>query len=242
MKNKTHWQVGELARQTGLSVRALQYYDQLGLLVPSGRSEAGYRLYTGTDLMRLQQILSLRQLGFSLAEIGDCLRNRRFRPAEILDMHIDRLRGEIELREKTCWRLQVLARHLETQEQVSGEKFIQIIGVIEMFEKYYSAEQLEYLAKRRQTLGEEVIRQVEKEWPELIAQVQAEMEKGTAPTEDKVRALAQRWDELVQMFTGGDDGIYRSLDTMYHENPGVAAGYGMDNQMLTYISAARQAR
>ncbi|HUW65828.1 MAG TPA: MerR family transcriptional regulator [Spirochaetia bacterium] len=242
MKNKTRWQIGELARKTGLSVRTLHYYDQLGLLVPSGRSEAGYRLYTGADLLRLRQILSLRQLGFSLAEIGDCLRNRRFRPGEILDMHIDRLRKEIELREETCRRLQALARHLETQEQVSGEEFMQIIGVIKMFEKYYSAEQLEYLVKRRQTLGEEVIQQVEKEWPELIAQVRAEMEKGTAPTEDKVRALAQHWDELVQMFTGGDEGISRSLGTMYRENPGVAAGYGMDKQLLTYVSAARQAR
>ena len=52
--------VGELARQTGLSVRTLHYYDEIGLLSPSYRTETGYRLYAAVDIARLQQIKSLR--------------------------------------------------------------------------------------------------------------------------------------------------------------------------------------
>jgi DNA-binding transcriptional MerR regulator len=68
MKGRTH-QVNEVARITGVTVRALHHYDEIGLLVPSLRSPAGYRLYTDEDLLRLQQILIGRTLGLSLEEI-----------------------------------------------------------------------------------------------------------------------------------------------------------------------------
>ena len=61
--------VGELAKRTGLTVRTLHHYDAIGLLKPSLHTEAGYRLYTANDIARLQQVLSLRQLGFSLDEV-----------------------------------------------------------------------------------------------------------------------------------------------------------------------------
>ena len=67
------WKVDELAKQTGLSVRTLHYYDEIGLLSPSQRTEAGHRLYTADDIVRLQQVKSLRHLGFTLKEIRDYL-------------------------------------------------------------------------------------------------------------------------------------------------------------------------
>lgn len=70
--------IGELAEQTGLSIRTLHYYDEIGLLSPSHRSDAGHRLYASEDIVRLQQILSLRQLSFSLKEIRECLASPEF--------------------------------------------------------------------------------------------------------------------------------------------------------------------
>ena len=60
------WKVGELARRTGVSVRALHHYEEIGLLVPSWRTESGHRLYSEPDIIRLTQIVSLRQIGLSL--------------------------------------------------------------------------------------------------------------------------------------------------------------------------------
>jgi len=241
-REKISWRIGELARQTGLSVRTLRYYEQLGLLTPSGRTEAGYRLYNEADVQRLQQILSLRQIGFSLAQIGDCLRERCFHPAGIVRLHIERLRQEIELRRETVNRLLHLTSCLAAQQEVSGEEFIRVLEVMTTMEnnmeKYYSPEQLKYLKKRYETLGEDRIREVEKEWPDLIARVKEEMAKGTPPTDEKVRILAGRWRELVEMFTGGDEGVARSLSAMYHENPDVAAAHGPDDKIRAYISRA----
>lgn len=62
--------VGQLAELLGVTVRTLHHYDEIGLLAPSGRSVAGYRLYTGADVMRLQQVVVYRRLGFALEEIA----------------------------------------------------------------------------------------------------------------------------------------------------------------------------
>ena len=76
----------DVARLTGVSVRTLHHYDAIGLLVPSGRTAAGYRRYTDDDLLRLQQILIGRELGLPLEEIRQSLDDPRFdRKAALLD-------------------------------------------------------------------------------------------------------------------------------------------------------------
>jgi DNA-binding transcriptional MerR regulator len=70
--------IGDVARMTHLSVRALHHYDAIGLVKPSGRSRAGYRLYTTGDLERLQQVLFFRELGFALEAIRELLADPGF--------------------------------------------------------------------------------------------------------------------------------------------------------------------
>ena len=78
MARKRSYQVKEVARIAGVSVRALHHYDEIGLLVPRGRTAAGYRLYDDDDLLRLQQILIGRELGLPLEEIRRSLDDPRF--------------------------------------------------------------------------------------------------------------------------------------------------------------------
>ena len=74
------YSVGEVARLTGVTVRTLHHYDEIGLLSPSGRTAAGYRRYAESDLARLQQILTYRELGFPLEEIGEILADQTRTP------------------------------------------------------------------------------------------------------------------------------------------------------------------
>src|SRR6476660_8299703 len=119
--------VGEMAQRTGLTVRTLHHYDAIGLLRPSLHSEAGYRLYTAGDIARLQQVMSLRQLGFSLDEVRECLDRPGFSPLEVIELHIARLREQIELRRKLCERLETLAEQFRPAGEVSAEEFLQAI-------------------------------------------------------------------------------------------------------------------
>lgn len=75
MVNKDLLTVGKLAKEMGVTVRTLQYYDKIGLLKSSVKSEGGRRLYTKKDMVKLHQILSMKYLGFSLDEIKNNLMN-----------------------------------------------------------------------------------------------------------------------------------------------------------------------
>src|SRR5262245_31120003 len=84
MPSSRRYQVKEVAELAGVTVRALHHYDEIGLLVPNGRSAAGYRLYDDDDLLRLQQILIGRELGLSLVAIGRALDDPSFDRREAL--------------------------------------------------------------------------------------------------------------------------------------------------------------
>jgi MerR family transcriptional regulator, thiopeptide resistance regulator len=91
--------VGAVARLAGVTVRTLHHYDEIGLLRPSGRSEAGYRRYTDADLERLQRILFYRELEFGLDQIRDAIADGAAdaldhlrRQHELLQQRIERLR------------------------------------------------------------------------------------------------------------------------------------------------------
>jgi MerR family transcriptional regulator, thiopeptide resistance regulator len=234
--------VGDLAKQTGVSVRTLHYYDEIGLLSPSHRTEAGYRLYGREDIIRLQQIVSLRQIGFSLEEIRKCLEQHSFSFDRVLQLHTARLREQIELSQKLLNRLEAIAQAVSSMQTVSVEAVIQTIEAMNMLEKYYTPEQLESLRQRQEMLGEEQIRQVQADWQNLFEQVRAEMAKGTDPTTEPVKALARRSIELIQAFTGGDPGIEQSLNRMYQqEQPEVVSQGVVDAAMMEYLGRARAA-
>src|SRR5438270_4283490 len=119
--------VGELARRTGLTIRALHHYDEIGLLQPSLHTEAGHRLYTAGDIARLQQVLSLRQLGFSLEEVRDCLDRPGFSPLEVIGLHLARLREQMESHRRLCERLDAIAALLRLAGEVSADEFLDTI-------------------------------------------------------------------------------------------------------------------
>jgi DNA-binding transcriptional MerR regulator len=239
MMTESGWKVGELARRTGLTVRTLHHYDQVGLLRPSRRSAAGHRLYGGGEVARLQQIQSLRRLGFGLEEIREMLDRPEFSPARVVELHLERVREQIRLQQRLCERLEGIAARLRAAETVSADDLIRTIEAMSMFEKYYTPKQLEELRARAEQVGPERMREVEAEWPRLMDEVRAEMERGTDPGDERVQALARRWSGLVREFTGGNPGIERSLGSLYREESSV---HGMEvaamRPMMEYIGRA----
>ncbi|MFC5137047.1 MerR family transcriptional regulator [Actinomycetospora rhizophila] len=87
----TTWTVGQVAERSGVTVRTLHHYDEIGLLRPSRRSAAGYRLYTEDDLVRLQHVVVYRRLGFSLEETAVLLDD----PDADVAAHLRRQRAEV---------------------------------------------------------------------------------------------------------------------------------------------------
>lgn len=188
--------VGELARRTGLTVRTLHHYDAIGLLKPSLHTESGHRLYAAADVARLQQIVSLRQLGFSLEEVRDCLDRPGFSPLAVIRLHVARLREQMRLQQGLCERLEALAARFKGAEAVSADEFLNAIEGMTMIEKLYTPEQLKQFEEAGKQVGAEEIRAVEEAWTALLAEVRANRDLDPASAE--AQALARRWDELTE--------------------------------------------
>lgn len=120
------WRIGELARQTGLTVRTLHHYDQLGLLSPLSRTEGGHRCYSSGDVRRLHRIVALRSLGISLEEIGTLLDGEPD-PTGLLRRQLDvveeRIRKASDLRARLLDVLNNLGRNAEP----SARQLLQLI-------------------------------------------------------------------------------------------------------------------
>jgi MerR family transcriptional regulator, thiopeptide resistance regulator len=230
------WKIGELARRTGLTVRTLHHYDDIGLLSPADRSEGGHRVYGEADVRRLYRIVSLRSLGLPLEAIGAALDEDGFDARAEVQDHLARLEAQMEQQRLLQDRLHRLLERLET------EDFLTTIEELTMHQRYYTPEQLDQLEQRRQTIGEEAIREVEREWAEIFATLRAELDAGTDPADPKLRPLAERGRELVAMFTGGDPGITSALKEMWAKEDPDQVSHGMvDAELWDYYGKVQAA-
>ncbi|NWJ48528.1 MAG: MerR family transcriptional regulator [Chloroflexi bacterium] len=233
--------VGEIAKRTGLTVRTLHFYEELGLLIPSERTEAGHRLYSAEDVMRLQQIKSMRQMGFSLDDIKNCLSSKEFSPRRVVQLHLKRVDEQLEMLQTLKRRLAALDSRLDSIREVSIDEFLQTIEVMSMMEHNFSTEEMEEIKARGQQLGDEKIREVETEWPTLIAAVKAAMDNGTAPDSAEVQGYMKRWKELVMMFSGGNPAIEQKLKQRYESDSELQNFTGIDPKLMDYVGKAMSA-
>lgn len=132
--------IGDLAKRTGLTIRALHHYDSIGLLTPSARSDAGYRLYNQADIARLHKIQALRQFGLSLADIGVTLTSEEIPLAAIVSRQIAALTAQITGADALRARLQRLASQLARGQDPDLADWLTTLEQMTMFDKYFTPE------------------------------------------------------------------------------------------------------
>ncbi len=250
--------IGDLARRTGLSAKALRLYEARGLLKPDAHSASGYRLYGAKALARLSEIAVLKRAGFTLAEIGALLQ-RKGSAAALVEARIVSLRREVQSRSRAlaalerAWRgldsasndIDRLLENIKMSEKLdmrfSEAEIAEFKRRAEIMGKHFTEGEREQIRQRAEQLGEAGMRQAQEEWPRLIAQVRAAMEAGKPASDPEVLEMGRRWHALVNAFTGGDANIARKLKSAYDENPQIMAAQGMDPKMFAYVREAMQA-
>jgi len=231
--------VGELAKRTGISVRTLHHYDEIGLVSPSSRSDSGHRLYAEVDIRRLQQVVSLRSLGMALDQIDQFLREKPDSPLLVLELHLKKLQQEASERNRLIASIEKIASSLSRGGSPSLDDLLQLIEETKMFEKYYTQEQLNMLQERQVMLGDEKIKQTEQDWATLIAEVKNAMEKGETPSSPVVLELARQWKELLSLFTGNDNALVNSCAKLYESEGAENASRGLiDGAVFQFMGQA----
>jgi DNA-binding transcriptional MerR regulator len=230
--------IGDVARRTGVSARTLRFYEERGLLSPSERSDAGYRLYEDDDLRRLMRIVALRQLGLGLDEVVAVLDDPAIDPRATLRAHLARLEQQSAEIELLRTRVSRALEHFDATGSAPTETVIDAIEVMMEMHSHFTKDELARLRELHRNTTPEHIDQVQREWPELIASVERERAAGSDPADPAVQALAGRWRELVQAFTKDDPQIAERMREAYAHNPRAASRGMVSPELLEYVGRA----
>jgi DNA-binding transcriptional MerR regulator len=200
---KKNYLVKEFADLTKVTIRTLHYYDQIGLLKPSYQKPNGYRVYTDADLLKLQQIVTLKFMGFSLGQIRELLDRKGYEVVMSLKIQAQAVKDEIErLRQASRAIGQVLAR-LEGQGRIHRKKLIQIMEVIQLgedvkktwHEKFFTEAELNEFQEVGRKYTPKMMEAYQHRWAELIEEVKANL--AADPASQVAQSLARRWRDLL---------------------------------------------
>jgi len=140
---------GDLARATGITVRTLRHYDQLGLLVPSSYTSGGHRCYTPDDVRRLHRILALRGFGLSLAQIAETLDTAGEDPRDLVRRQLAVAEERVRQAQQLRFRLLDVLRALEAMGQPSTRELIELIEVMTTMNQPFTPEKVEQMSRQR---------------------------------------------------------------------------------------------
>jgi DNA-binding transcriptional MerR regulator len=226
--------VGELAKRTGLTVRALHHYDSIGLLRPSGRSESGYRLYSRDDVARLHGIQTLRRMGLPLGDVAKLLDGGAVTLAAILAQQIGTLDQEIVQAQALRERLSVMQLILAGGGQPEIADWLASLSMMNTFEQYFSAAELKLIFERW--------KRSQAEWPPLLQAIHDAMDRGVQPDSIELQPLARRWMDVSARWANGDIALLKRWRSMLLEQPSLPLPSTMDRALLVYIDQAIQLR
>jgi MerR family transcriptional regulator, thiopeptide resistance regulator len=226
MKNNTDSiPIGKLAQLCGVTVRTLQYYDRSGLL-PASFNRSGRREYSGEDLIKLQQILFLKSLGFPLKKInGSLLKTGNL--SELGKLFVRQKKILIKQKshlEKTIGALDMLIGESEKGHQVSVEKMMAVLEVMKQENPcafiiwYFSDGQLEKIAN--DFSSSEKYQTFMDSFTGLFAELQMLFSRHEDPSGPEAQHIAAEWWNMVSQFSNGDSEILNTL---------ISSGQDMDN-------------
>jgi DNA-binding transcriptional MerR regulator len=230
MSKRHTYTVQQLARLAAVSVRTLHHYDHIGLLKPSARTAAGYRLYGEADLLRLQQILFFRELDFPLADIQAILDEPGFDQVKALHDHrrllqqeADRLERLLKTIEKTISKLTEDNMPMTDEELYEGFTPEQIERYTREASELYDPKLVAEANRRVRQMSRARWQAVKAEGGAVAQQLADLMDK--EPGDAAVQAAIAHHYAWVDNFWHPTAESYRGLGTGYAEHPGFRAFY-----------------
>ena len=246
-KSDKVYTVKQLSELAGVSVRTLHHYDQIGLLIPSARSETNYRFYNTDDLLRLQQILFYRELDFSLKEIREVLYAKNFDLIKSLRLQRKSLKQKLGRYETLITTIDKTINKLKNQEGMITDK--------EMYEGF-TPEEIERNRKEvREKWGAETLAQTEaniksmgkQEWGE-IKQEADEINLWLAnvmhksPDDAEVQEIVELHFKHINRFYEVSKERYLGLSDLYVQDERFKANYDkVKNGLAEFLSKSMKA-
>lgn len=238
--------VKELSKLSGVSVRTLHWYDEVGLLPPAYYGANGYRYYEEEQLLQLQQILFFRELGFKLGDIQKVLGSSDFDTVRALTIHKHTLLEQVDRTQRLISTIDDTIAHIRGKKTMKDKEFY------EGFDADKQAEYERYLVKHHGTVAEDLIAEskrktkawdtsdwsdVQREGEAIYAAVTELMEAGKSPRSEEVQAQVERHFQMINRFYTCTKDVYTGLAQLYCEHEDFRAYYARYHEKLAEFLA-----
>jgi DNA-binding transcriptional MerR regulator len=224
----TTWKVGAVAETSGVTVRTLHHWEEIGLLSPS-RGYGGQREYSDDDLGRLYIVLTLRGLGLSLESVSACL-EADVDPQRVLTDHLAQLDANLHalelLRERVA---RVVQAGVADRDVADASELLRLMrdarpGARDILDDYLDDEQLAALAAGSNEVGTALPYLLEVEWPSLYRKIDQLRQSGARPADERVQHILRRLDELSATVRGDSPDVGEAVRTAWRDHPAAMSG------------------
>jgi DNA-binding transcriptional MerR regulator len=219
--------VKKLSELSGVTIRTLHFYEEIGLLKPAYHGSNGYRYYEEKELLQLQQILFFKELGFSLKQIHKVLGRDDFDQLSALYSHRKSLNCEWEKIGLLLKTIDKTIQHLQGKKRMKDNEIFNgfSIGIVKLAkegEPYFAAEAIVLksvknptVEKREKTFYENITKASHSLFKELVQCI----EKGLEPASDEVQLIIKRHHAFTEQIHNATQEVYRALAQLYQEHP-----------------------
>jgi DNA-binding transcriptional MerR regulator len=227
------YSVSQIAQLAGVSVRTLHHYDQIGLLSPAQRSEAGYRRYGDDDLRRLQQVMFYRELGFALSDISDLVSDPDAEPAEHLRRQHALLAARLERTRRLVTAVETAMEAERLGISLTAEERLEVFGdygpeqyAEEVTERWGDSDAYRQVRQRTRTYSKQDWLAIKAEAAEITAAFAAAQAAGEAADSAAAMDTAERHRQhIIRWFYDCPPEMHRGLGEMYVADERFAANY-----------------
>lgn len=230
--------IGKLSKNTGVTLRTLDYYDEIGLIKHTSRTSGGHRLYDEDAVMRLERVLALKYMGFTLERIKNIMEKSASTWQESIEQQLDLVKQEQE-------RLKVLEQTLlgvSYSIEFEGEiNWSVIFGVIQLYQQNPE----DALQQYKDYLNDEEMKKIMeltpkkmdeadiKEWIEAIRNIKENL--AIDPGSEKAQQLVERWSNQAKNMFGNDEELLGDMwEALQNLKEGIAF-YPMDKDVIHFI-------
>lgn len=230
--------IGELSKHTGVTVRTLDYYDEIRLIVPSSKTNGGHRLYSDDDVLKLERVLAMKYMGFSLEHIKNILEQSSTTWQEAVQEQLDYVRRERERLQTLEEALLGVSYSIDFEGEANWSVIFQIIqlyqqgssNILQPYHEYLNEEDIKKITDMNPAQMKE---EDAREWLQIIRSIKQNLH--LSPDSKEALQLGERWSKQAEKMFGTDEQLLGDMwEALQHLTDDIAF-YPMDQEVVHFL-------
>lgn len=236
------WKIGTIAKKTGLTIRSIRFYEEVGLINPLRDNQSGHRLYMTQDLIKLQQIKSLSHLGLPLSRIKSILDNMTSNDwLKLINEqinYIQKQKSSLDLILLQLTNLKNKITNSDMDKKSINNILFSTLEAITMYDKYFDKETINSFHNHNHIDQNGKVTTIDESWRNWCQSLNDLMKNNISPQDDHAKELMKHWNQMINHINENDPEKVKAFNELIHNEPQARLDHGITAEMFEYMSKA----